>query len=55
MTNRGNPKLTRDDRYRLLNEADRELALETFEKNKDYYHPICRDMVQKDLFGPENT
>lgn len=28
--------------FRLLNEADRELAVRTFEKNKDFYHPICR-------------
>ena len=45
--------LTRKCRYRLLNEADRKLALETFEQNKNYYHPICRDMVQKDLYGPK--
>ncbi len=38
-------------RYRLLNEADRALAVETFEKNKDFYHPICRNLVEKDLFG----
>ena len=30
---------------------DRELAVETFEKNKDFYHPICRGLVEKDLFG----
>lgn len=35
--------------YRKLNKVDRKLALETFEKNKDFYHPICRDMVDKDL------
>lgn len=39
--------------YRLLNEADRELAVQTFEKNKEFYHPICRQMVEKDLFGEE--
>ncbi|KAJ4319121.1 Leucyl aminopeptidase yscIV [Neodidymelliopsis sp. IMI 364377] len=39
--------------FRLLNEADRKLALSTFEKNKDFYHPICRQMVEKDLFGEE--
>lgn len=32
-----------------LNKVDRPLALETFEKNKDFYHPICRAMVAKDL------
>ncbi|KAL8831822.1 MAG: hypothetical protein Q9191_000646 [Dirinaria sp. TL-2023a] len=37
--------------FRQLNEVARDLALETFEKNKDFYHPICRAMVQKDLFG----
>ena len=41
----------RNDRYRLLGEADRALAVETFEKNKDFYHPICRNLVEKDLFG----
>ncbi len=40
-------------RYRLLNEANRALAVETFEKNKDFYHPICRNLVEKDLFGKE--
>jgi leukotriene-A4 hydrolase len=28
--------------FRLLNEADRSLAVQTFEKNRDFYHPICR-------------
>lgn len=37
--------------YRKLNAVDRNLAVETFEKNKDFYHPICRAMVEKDLFG----
>lgn len=37
--------------YRGLNEADRELAVKTFEEHKDFYHPICRAMVEKDLFG----
>ncbi|KAF2623686.1 leukotriene A-4 hydrolase [Macroventuria anomochaeta] len=41
--------------FRLLNEADRKLAVETFEKNKDFYHPICRQMVEKDLFGDESN
>lgn len=39
--------------YRLLEKADRELAVKTFEKNKEFYHPICRQMVEKDLFGEE--
>ncbi|KAI9723413.1 MAG: hypothetical protein M1812_001297 [Candelaria pacifica] len=37
--------------FRELNKADHELALKTFESNKDFYHPICRAMVEKDLFG----
>ncbi|KAI9815560.1 MAG: hypothetical protein M1827_002694 [Pycnora praestabilis] len=37
--------------FRKLNDVDRELAVETFEKNKDFYHPICRGLVEKDLFG----
>lgn len=35
--------------YRLLNECDRDLAVKTFEKNIDFYHPICREIVRKDL------
>jgi len=35
--------------YRQLVVVDRELAMETFEKNKDFYHPICRAQVEKDL------
>jgi leukotriene-A4 hydrolase len=35
--------------YRQLEKADRKLALETFEKNKDFYHPICKGLVEKDL------
>ena len=35
--------------YRKLNKVDRKLALETFEKNKDFYHPICKAQVEKDL------
>lgn len=35
--------------FRSLNTVDRELALKTFEKNRDFYHPICRGMVEKDL------
>lgn len=35
--------------YRLLSECDRGLAVSTFEKNIDFYHPICRDIVKKDL------
>jgi leukotriene-A4 hydrolase len=39
--------------FRGLEAADRDLAIKTFEKNKDFYHPICRQMVEKDLFGEE--
>jgi leukotriene-A4 hydrolase len=39
--------------FKQLNEADRELAVRTFKKNRDFYHPICRQMVEKDLFGDE--
>ena len=39
--------------YRLLSAADRTLAIETFEKNRNFYHPICRAQVEKDLFDPE--
>lgn len=35
--------------FRELNKVDRELALETFKKNQDFYHPICKGMVEKDL------
>lgn len=35
--------------FRGLNKVDRPLALATFEKNKDFYHPICKGMVEKDL------
>ena len=35
--------------YRELVKVDRKLAVETFEKNRDFYHPICRGMVEKDL------
>ena len=33
--------------FRLLNAADRDLAVKTFEKNKDFYHPICRLVEMK--------
>lgn len=35
--------------FRTLNKVDRELAVNTFEKNRDFYHPICRQLVEKDL------
>lgn len=39
--------------YRLLSAADRSLAIETFQKNRAFYHPICRGQVEKDLFDTE--
>lgn len=33
--------------YRLLSSVDRDLALQTFEKHRDFYHPICRQMLEK--------
>jgi len=35
--------------FRELVKVDRLLAEKTFEKNRDFYHPICRGMVEKDL------
>ena len=35
--------------YRRLKANDRQLAREIFEENKDFYHPICRMVVEKDL------
>lgn len=35
--------------FAALNKVDRELALRTFEKNKNFYHPICKAMVAKAL------
>lgn len=35
--------------YRLLNEVDRKLALETFSRWKNTYHPICKALVKQDL------
>jgi len=37
--------------YRGLKECDEKFAKETFQKHKDFYHPICRGMVEKDLYG----
>ncbi|KAJ5102893.1 hypothetical protein N7532_003422 [Penicillium argentinense] len=41
--------------YRNLQKINRPVALETFEKYKDFYHPICRAMVEKDLFGKKEN
>lgn len=35
--------------YVKLAACDRKLAEETFEKNKSFYHPICKNMVEKDF------
>lgn len=35
--------------YRGLVKVDRALAEKTFEQNRDFYHPICRAQVEKDL------
>ncbi|KAL1838865.1 hypothetical protein VTJ49DRAFT_2118 [Mycothermus thermophilus] len=35
--------------FRSLTKVARELAVETFQKNRDFYHPICRLLVEKDL------
>lgn len=35
--------------YRRLKANDKQLAREIFEENKDFYHPICRMIVEKDL------
>ena len=36
--------------YNALNAVDPALALKTYQKNKDFYHPICRGLVEKDLY-----
>ncbi|PYI25440.1 leukotriene A-4 hydrolase [Aspergillus indologenus CBS 114.80] len=41
--------------YRSLQKIDRPVAVETFEQNKAFYHPICRAMVEKDLFGKKDA
>ncbi|KAK4148073.1 peptidase family M1-domain-containing protein [Dichotomopilus funicola] len=35
--------------FRTLNKVDRDLAVKTFKENKNFYHPICRQLVEKDL------
>lgn len=37
--------------YRALEGVNRELAIKTYRANETFYHPICRGMVEKDLFG----
>ena len=34
--------------YKRLHAVDAELAAKTFERNRDFYHPICRQMVERD-------
>ncbi|PYH41886.1 bifunctional aminopeptidase/epoxide hydrolase [Aspergillus saccharolyticus JOP 1030-1] len=41
--------------YRSLQKVNRPVAVETFEQNKAFYHPICRAMVEKDLFGKKDA
>ncbi|KAJ5730201.1 uncharacterized protein N7483_004709 [Penicillium malachiteum] len=41
--------------YRNLQKVNRPVALATFEKYKEFYHPICRAMVEKDLFGKKEN
>lgn len=38
--------------FAALDKVDRALALSTFERNKDFYHPICKAMVAKALGVP---
>jgi leukotriene-A4 hydrolase len=35
--------------YRGLNEVDRDLAVKTFREHEEFYHPICRALIKKDL------
>jgi len=37
--------------YKGLKACDEKFAKATFEKHRDFYHPICRGMVAKDLYG----
>ena len=39
--------------YKALSKVDRKFAVSTYETNKAFYHPICRTVVEKDLFGIE--
>jgi leukotriene-A4 hydrolase len=53
VTTQGRMKFTRP-LYRSLNNMNRELAVSTFFKNFDLYHPICAKMVASDLKVEEN-
>lgn len=37
--------------YKGLKACDEAFAKKTFESHRDFYHPICRAMVEKDLYG----
>jgi leukotriene-A4 hydrolase len=37
--------------FRSLTKVDRGLAEETLRKNSSFYHPICRQLVEQDLYG----
>lgn len=45
----GRMKFVRD-LYRALAQVDRDAAVRCFKANRDFYHPICRGMLEKDLF-----
>lgn len=47
-TSQGRMKFTRS-LYRILADANLPLAKAVFEQHKDFYHPICRTMVGRDL------
>ncbi|KMU75743.1 leukotriene A-4 hydrolase hydrolase [Coccidioides immitis RMSCC 3703] len=41
--------------YRTLEKFNRDIAVDTFEKHKNFYHPICRGLLEKDLFGDKGA
>ncbi|AMD21074.1 HEL207Cp [Eremothecium sinecaudum] len=41
--------------YRLLNQKDRHLAIETFNQHKEFYHPICKARVDVVLQTTKTT
>jgi len=47
-TKQGRMKYTRP-MFRELAKHDKEWALKCFEKKADFFHPICRAMVEKDF------
>jgi len=40
--------------FKLLKDCDRDFAIYVFNQNKDFYHPICRNMV-KSILWPSNS